>query len=214
MSASIREVSTHASNAVQVAAAGGQLAASATDTVARLADSSAQIGAIVEVISAIAGQTHLLALNAAIEAARAGEAGESFAVVADEVKQLSQQTAKATQDIAAQVEGIRASAREAADAIGAIVGVIEEINGFQITIAGAVEEQTANTSMIGRSVGEAARGTAEIARSVTGVAEAAQQTTRGAAETQRAAGELARMAAGLRTILAEFSGVTGGPTQP
>jgi methyl-accepting chemotaxis protein len=205
MSASIRDVSMQAASAVEIARAGGETARVATETVERLGEASTQIGAIVELITAIAGQTHLLALNATIEAARAGDAGAGFAVVAQEVKDLSHQTAQATSDIAQRVRGLQDSAAAGNDAIRSIVGVIERISENQHAIAGAVEEQTATTGSIGTTLAEAARGTADIARSVTGVAEAAENTTRGAAETQRAAGDLAAMAAELQLLLSHYT---------
>src|SRR5207302_9745174 len=104
-------------------------------TVAKLGESSAQIGSVVKVITTIAGQTNLLALNATIEAARAGEAGKGFAVVANEVKDLAQETARATEDISRRVEAIQARTGEAVAAIAEIAAVIGRINDFQTTIA-------------------------------------------------------------------------------
>jgi methyl-accepting chemotaxis protein len=123
-----------------------------------------QIGAVVKTITAIAGQTNLLALNATIESARAGEAGKGFAVVAGEVKDLAQETASATEDIARRVEATQADTRQAIEAIGRIVEVIGQVNTYQTSIAGMVEEQSATAGDMARSTAEAAQGSASIAR--------------------------------------------------
>src|SRR4029079_18201927 len=126
---------------------------------ARLGESSTAIGNVVKVITSIAEQTNLLALNATIEAARAGDAGKGFAVVASEVKDLAQETARATEDISRRVDAIQTDTEGAVTAIDQISQVISRINEFQTTIASAVEEQTATTSEMNRSVSEAATGT-------------------------------------------------------
>ncbi len=158
MSASIREIAQNANEAARVAAGAVTEAEATNQTIARLGESSKEIGDVVKVISAIAGQTNLLALNATIEAARAGEAGKGFAVVADEVKELARETARATEDIARRVEAIQADTGGAVAAIGRIGEVIGQINDYQLTIASAVEEQTATTNEMSRSVAEAAAG--------------------------------------------------------
>jgi methyl-accepting chemotaxis protein len=204
MSASIREIAKNANEAARVATNAVRVAEVTNVTVAKLGESSADIGKVIKVITSIAQQTNLLALNATIEAARAGEAGKGFAVVANEVKELAKETAKATEDIGQKIEAIQADTRGAVQAIGEIGSIINQINDISNTIASAVEEQTATTNEIGRNVTEAAKGSAEIAENITGVAQTAKSTSDGAAETQRASGELARMAAELHSLVAKF----------
>ncbi|MEN3357942.1 MAG: methyl-accepting chemotaxis protein, partial [Mycobacteriales bacterium] len=150
MGASIREISQNANEAVKVAAQAVSVAEATNATVGKLGESSTEIGNVVKVITLIAEQTNLLALNATIEAARAGEAGKGFAVVANEVKDLAQETAKATEDISRRVETIQGDTAGAVEAIGQISRIIGQINDYQLTIASAVEEQTATTNEMNR----------------------------------------------------------------
>jgi methyl-accepting chemotaxis protein len=205
MGASIREIASNAAEASAVAARAVDAAASTTATVAKLGDSSAEIGNVVKVITSIAEQTNLLALNATIEAARAGEAGKGFAVVANEVKELAQETAKATEDIARRVLSIQGDTTAAVAAIEEISAIVAQISDRQTTIASAVEEQTATTNEMSRSVQEAADGTTEIAGNITGVSTAAESTTQALTQTRSAVDELSRMAADLRTSVATFT---------
>ncbi|MGY1640430.1 methyl-accepting chemotaxis protein [Geodermatophilus sp. SYSU D00703] len=205
MGASIREISQSANEAAQVAAAAVSEAEATTATITKLGDSSREIGDVVKVITSIAEQTNLLALNATIEAARAGEAGKGFAVVANEVKELAQETAKATEDIARRVEAIQGDTTGAVAAIGRISEVIGRINDFQLTIASAVEEQTATTSEMSRSVVEAAGGSGQIAENIGSVSTAAEATTQALTQTRTAVDELSCMAEDLRTGVARFT---------
>ena len=157
-----------------------------------------------QLIASIAQQTNLLSLNATIEAARAGEAGRGFAIVANEVKELAKQTASATDEISRTVEAIQGDSQAAIEAITQIDEIMAKVSAAQTAIASAVEEQTATTSEIGRTVNEAASGSGEIARNIAGVATAAQQTTVAASSTLQASGELSRMANNLEGLLVGY----------
>jgi methyl-accepting chemotaxis protein len=204
MTASIREIAKSAGEAARVAAQAVRVAEQTDQTVAKLGQSSAEIGVVIKVITSIAQQTNLLALNATIEAARAGEAGKGFAVVANEVKELAKQTAQATEDISRKIEAIQADTRQAVGAIREISEVVTRINDIQTTIAGAVEQQTATTNEMGRTLADAARGTQEIAANIGGVAGAVEQTSGAAQNSQQASQELARMAAELDDLVGQF----------
>jgi GAF domain-containing protein len=117
--------------AAGIASRGVDAASLASQTIERLGASSAEIGAVVKLITSIAEQTNLLALNATIEAARAGDAGKGFAVVANEVKELAKETAGATGKIAAQVEDIQHQTEAAVTAIAEVSAVVGEINEVQ-----------------------------------------------------------------------------------
>jgi methyl-accepting chemotaxis protein len=205
MNASIREIAKSAAEAARVASSAVRAAEATNNSISRLGDSSADIGKVVKVITSIAQQTNLLALNATIEAARAGEAGKGFAVVANEVKELAKETAKATEDISHRIEAIQSDTGAAVTAIAEISSIIGQIHDISNTIAGAVEQQSATTSDIGRNVAESARGTAEIARNVSGVAISAQSAMEGAQRTLAAATELAQMSMDLQKAVSRYA---------
>ncbi|MGZ4475375.1 MAG: methyl-accepting chemotaxis protein [Nocardioides sp.] len=204
MSSSIREIARNATDASSVAAEAVIVATDARTTVDSLGVSSAQIGQVIKVITSIAEQTNLLALNATIEAARAGDAGKGFAVVANEVKELAAETAKATQEIGERIEAIQGDTTSAVEAITRITSVIGQINDITGTIASAVEEQTATTNAIARSVTEAANGAHGIAADITQVASATTQAQSGAQGTSAAASELSGMAVTLDRLVGAF----------
>ncbi|HET7889616.1 MAG TPA: methyl-accepting chemotaxis protein [Bradyrhizobium sp.] len=176
LSASIREIGQQAQSSANVARRAAEQASRTTATMEGLSQAADRIGEVINLINDIASQTNLLALNATIEAARAGEAGRGFAVVASEVKNLASQTARATEDIAAQISAIQDETREAATAIKGIESVIMEINQIASSTASAVEEQGAATAEIARNVQQAAAGTDEVSSNISGVLEAAGET--------------------------------------
>ena len=190
MGASIREISSNANEAARVASEATEVAQRTSETVSKLGVSSREIGDVVNTITAIAEQTNLLALNATIEAARAGDAGKGFAVVAGEVKDLAQETGKATDDITAKITAIQADTDGAVAAIEKISDIINQINNYQTTIAAAVEEQTATTNEMSRSVAEAATGSASIAETISQYQEIAQEAGKGVETLQHASDEL------------------------
>ncbi|MDI6099300.1 methyl-accepting chemotaxis protein [Actinoplanes sp. NEAU-A12] len=204
MGSAIRDISVSTSEATEVAAQAVRVASQTNAIVGRLGSSSEEIATVVKVITSIAEQTNLLALNATIEAARAGELGKGFAVVAGEVKDLAQETAKATEDISQRVQTIQADTSNAVAAIGEISEIIERINGLQLTIASAVEEQTATTQEMNRTLSEAANGAGDIATTIGGVSDATRRTTDSVSQTRNAADELAVTAGQLQTLVSRF----------
>jgi methyl-accepting chemotaxis protein len=204
MSLSIREIAHNTSEVAQIAEIAVTESARATETVRQLGESSAQIGNVIKLITSIAEQTNLLALNATIEAARAGDAGKGFAVVASEVKDLAQETARATEEIGIQVSAIQNDTGSAVEVIGRISEVIGRINEYQTTIAGAVEEQTATTNEMSRSITEVATGSGRIAANISEVSAVGVASATGIDQTRLASIEVAQTAETLRSLVGAF----------
>ncbi|MBP2308190.1 HAMP domain-containing protein [Azospirillum melinis] len=182
LSASIGEITRRVGDSSQIARSAVEEARSTNDLMVELAAAAQKIGDVVGMINAIAGQTNLLALNATIEAARAGEAGRGFAVVAEEVRSLAGQTAKATEEIAQQVQAVRTTAQGAVSAIDDIGRTISRIDEITAMVAAAVEEQSAATDEIARSINHASDAVQSIADTVVSVDDAVNRTGSAAAQ--------------------------------
>ncbi|MBL6455369.1 HAMP domain-containing protein [Belnapia sp. T6] len=204
LAASIADVARQVAASARVARRAAEDAASTNAAVTGLSEAAQRIGEVVGLISSIAGQTNLLALNATIEAARAGEAGKGFAVVAGEVKALAAQTAKATEQIGAQISAMQAETNRAVEAIQGIGRTIEELNGISAQVAAAAEEQAAATQEIGRAVAEAAAGTEEVTRHTASVLDGADRTGAATGELRRASDGLSQQAEALRGTVDGF----------
>ena len=194
LASSVAEIGRQVTHSSTVADDAVVKAGETTQIVAGLTSAAEKIGDVLRLIGAIASQTNLLALNATIEAARAGEAGKGFAVVASEVKELASQTAKATEEISAQVTAIQSATGSCVTAIGGISDTIREISGIATTIAAAVEEQDSATREIARSVQQAAAGTSEVTVNVAGASQSAGQSRALADNVLAATGELSQQA--------------------
>lgn len=204
LSASIREISGRTSENQTAAVAASRAANDMKETAQKLDSAANAIGGVITLIAEIASQTNLLALNATIEAARAGEAGRGFAIVAAEVKRLSEQTAKATSEIAEQIRAIQEQATGSVSRIDAIGGSISQLLGATTAIAAAVEEQTAATDSISQSVHEAANGSHVARESVRGLSNSIHHTAGVADQVRGASSALTRTTDNFREVVANF----------
>ena len=179
LAASIGEIASQASKSTEVAARAVAESKRTVSTMSELGSAANRIGEVIGLIQAIAGQTNLLALNATIEAARAGEAGRGFAVVASEVKSLAAQTARATEDIAAQIGAIQSATADSAQAIEQVSSIIDDMSAIATTVAATVEEQNNAVASIAEGVNRAsleARTGADAMSRVAGASTGARST--------------------------------------
>jgi methyl-accepting chemotaxis protein len=204
LAVSVSEIERQIAQSHTIAAKAVDEAESTNAAVKALNEAAGRIGDVVSLITDIAEQTNLLALNATIEAARAGEAGRGFAIVASEVKALAGQTAKATEDIAAQITGMQKATTRSITALGAIERTIRDIGAISNTIGAAVTQQGAATQEIARSVEVAARRTTDTAGEVGRVGEATDATRANAASVKSVAEDLGTVAARVRAQVDQF----------
>jgi methyl-accepting chemotaxis protein len=204
LATSVSEIDRQVTQSNAIASKAVSEAARTNDAVRELDEAGRRIGDVIKLITDIAEQTNLLALNATIEAARAGEAGRGFAVVAGEVKALSSQTAKATDEIGAQIAAMQGATQRSIQAIAGIERTIREIGDISGAIATAVTEQGAATQEIARSVEVAACRTNDTVGEVVRVGEATENTRTSAASVKTVANDLAAAAGKIRAQVDQF----------
>jgi methyl-accepting chemotaxis protein len=204
ITSSVTEIGRQVNESNRIARSGVEQAEKTNASIAELSLMAGRIGDVVKLITAIADQTNLLALNATIEAARAGEAGRGFAVVAAEVKALAGQTAKATDDISAQITSMRSATDSAIAAIKDVNATIGTISEISTTIAAAVEEQGAATQEISRNMQQAAQLTTEVASDITGVNQGTSATGSASAQVLSSAQSLSQEGARLKIEVDKF----------
>ncbi|WP_299483160.1 methyl-accepting chemotaxis protein [uncultured Roseibium sp.] len=204
LNASISEISRQVETTASIVEQTTAAAQSSNSKISGLAEAANKIGDVLSLISEIAEQTNLLALNATIEAARAGDAGKGFAVVASEVKSLAGQTAKATEEISAQISAIQASTSDAVEEIARVSESVEEVNSYTMTISDAVQQQGSATSEISRNVAEAADGTRSVASTVVSLNEGVAENSAAVGDMLTATIEMKQQAEHLRASVEKF----------
>jgi methyl-accepting chemotaxis protein len=198
LSRSIGEIGRQLNQTAEVVRVAVGEARATNQDIGALAQDAQKIGDVSELIRNIAGQTNLLALNATIEAARAGEAGRGFAVVASEVKSLAVQTAKATEEISAHIQGVQNSTGKAVEAIARIANRMQEIDNYTSAVAATVQQQNAATGEISQNVASAADGAKLIVTVLSEVAGATTQTQQSAQTVLSASESVEEATANLR----------------
>lgn len=204
MASSVAEIGRQVQESENITNAAVRQAEQTNERIAELSQSAGRIGEVVKLIAAVAEQTNLLALNATIEAARAGEAGRGFAVVASEVKALAAQTAKATEEIGAQITQMQTATQQSVSAIKAIGTTIGQISEISAAIAAAVEQQSASTQEIARSVQQAAQGAIEVGSSLTDVGRGSANTKAAAEQVHGFARSLSQEGSSLKLEVGKF----------
>jgi len=204
LSSSVAEIARQVNRSSEIAGKAVSDAERTNATVQVLSTGAEKIGEVVKLIHSIAAQTNLLALNATIEAARAGESGKGFAVVASEVKALANQTAKATEEISAQVAAMQTSTSDAVAAINGITETIAQMSEITSSISSSISQQGDATREIARNIQSVAAGSNEISAHIGGVTHAAAATGSAASEVLSNARELDNQSGLLRQAVDGF----------
>jgi methyl-accepting chemotaxis protein len=218
MSTTLVEIAKNSASALQVSEQGVKRSQRAARQIEQLTKVAEDIDTVTETIAEISDQTNLLALNATIEAARAGEAGKGFAIVANEIKELSVQTATATNQIKQQIETVQTTIAATLVEISGMSEVITEINQVSLLVAESVTEQTAATNEISNNIGQASNVIAEINERVASsstmskhidndlleVNQAAQMVAQGSRKIAESVSQLEEMADGLKKMIEKF----------
>ncbi|MEX0753035.1 MAG: methyl-accepting chemotaxis protein [Xanthobacteraceae bacterium] len=204
LTGAVREISDQVHESSRIAGLAVSQAEQTDLRINQLSEAATRIGNVVNLITEIAGQTNLLALNATIEAARAGEAGKGFAVVASEVKTLATQTAKATEEIGAQIAAMQAATQDSVAAIQDISSTIGRISDIAKTISSAVEEQSVTTGDIASNVANAIQTTSRVATSIGEVHRAAGETGSASGDVLQSARLLSNEGSKLKAEVEKF----------
>jgi methyl-accepting chemotaxis protein len=199
MAITVKEIAKSSEKARTITNDAVKKATGATANINKLGEAADQISKFTEVITEISEQTNLLALNATIEAARAGDAGKGFAVVANEIKDLAKQTAQATQEIKAKIDGIQTSSSQTVSEIETISKVINEVDEIVSAIAAAVEEQSTATEEISGNVNQASEGIREVNENVSQSSVVSDQIAKDIADVNQATGMLSNSSAMVNT---------------
>ena len=204
MTNSVSEINQQVAQSTQITSVAVKEVGQTNKDIGGLSDAAVRIGQVVSLITDIADQTNLLALNATIEAARAGEAGKGFAVVASEVKGLASQTAKATEEIGAQISDMQSASDKAVSSIETIGATIAKVDEISTAIAAAVEQQSAATSEIARNIDQASSGTSEVSSNISVISQAVSETGTAAGQVLMASSELSQKGEMMRGEVANF----------